>query len=187
MSIAYVILALAVTFARAGDPKVRKANRFAAYQEQEGVTLTVSWQIAMHSNGDFLPLFIAVSNEGKGAAEVDLANFSLKDEEGDTYRPASYKDVLSAVGQLGKDKRLVRDLDYAGLNTRATLRTTPSSFYPHEEAATQDGTTELMTRSQMFDFVYFQIPDRVKHGKLTLVAEGIIDAPAFKVTFQIPK
>ncbi len=38
----------------------------------------------------------------------------------------------------------------------------------------------------MLDFVYFQVPRSVRSQKLTLVVEGIIDAPAFRIPFQLP-
>jgi hypothetical protein len=168
--------------ASAGD-KVKKINRYAVAQEQDGVRVAVSWELARHSDGKFLPLLVNVVNAGSGAAKVELKNFTLVDEEGDVYRAASYADVLSVHGDLGRDKRVMRQLEYGGLGT-APQRFVESSFYPHEQGV-QDVSTELLTNTQMLDMVYFDVPARMRDKKLTLVVEGIIDAPAFRVPFVV--
>ena len=177
-----VLTLMAAPSASARD-RLDKINRYAVALEQDGVEVAVSWKLALHSDGEFVPLIVRVVNTGKGTANVDLENFKLVDSEGDAYRAADYRDVLTVHRDLGRDKRMLRQLDYGGLNT-GPQRFVPSAFYPHEQG-TQDSTTELLTMSQMIDMVYFHVPKRMKGEKLTLVIDGIIDAPAFRLPFSI--
>ena len=181
------VLALALAFAPVSHAReqvdLKKVNRYAMAQEQEGVRVAVSWQVALHSDGEFLPLLVNVVNFGSGPANVELKNFRLVDEDGQVYMPASYEDVLNVHRDLSRDKRVMRSLDYGGLNTRSE-RLVESSFYPYGQR-TQDSTTELITSSQMIDMVYFHVPKGAWKHKMTLEVEGIIDAPPFKIPFAI--
>lgn len=178
-----VTLGLSAGGAAGAAEKVKKTNRFAASQEQEGVTVSVSWELALHSDGKFVPLIVRVANAGSGPARADLKNFTLVDAEGDTYRAASYDDVVAVHRDLGRDKRMMRQLEYGGLDT-GPQRFVESSYYPYEQGVA-DPTTELLTMTQMIDLVYFDVPERARKQKLTLVVEGIIDAPAFRIPFAI--
>ncbi|MFN7971655.1 MAG: hypothetical protein U0166_04815 [Acidobacteriota bacterium] len=180
-TVAIAIAALGGTRAQA-DAKIEKLNRFTVSQEQEGVRLAASWQIAQHAKGPYVPILIGTVNQGETTAKVDLKNISLVDDEGKVYKAAGYKEVLKRNKDLARDKRLVRDLDFGGLFT-GTARLIPSFFYPYEDGVV-DPSTELLTMTQMMDLVYFEVPEREGH-KYTLVVEGVIDAPAFRLPVHI--
>ncbi len=175
-------VALATTLSvTAGD--IGKINRYAWSEVKQGVRVAVSTELAIHTDGTYLPLLINVVNRGSGTALVDLGAMSLRDADGTTYRSVPYRVLLEDYRDLQRDKRLTRQLRYGGLFTHPE-RMIVSRFYPYEQGI-QDPTTELLTQMQMIDIIYFEVPKEKRRGRLTLVAEGIIDAPAFRVPFQL--
>lgn len=177
-------LAMALAIPVFAEVKIGKLNRFAVSQEQEGVRLSASWQLAQHAGGRYVPLLIGTVNQGKTTAKVELGNISLVDEQGKVYKAVGYPEVLKKNKDLPRDKRLARQLDFGNLFT-GTARLIPSYFYPYEDGVV-DSSTELLTMTQMLDLVYFDIPRSDRQGhKFTLVVEGVIDAPAFRLPVAI--
>jgi hypothetical protein len=170
----------------------RKLSTFAFIEEGKIATLIVDTRATRYrDNEPYMPLEIAVANNGVRQMTLTRESFTLADENGNRYPCASPKELLDRYGYLDLDRNLA---ELAGIvfNRFGALIGYPSKLSPTRaigrpgERTTVTDTVELPRYGYILDMIYFPLPSTGIKGhrfELTMTAPELTD-PIF-VKFEV--
>lgn len=157
----------------------RKLSTFAFIEEGRLVTLIVGTRAARdRDETSYIPLEIAVANNGLRTLTLTRESFTLIDEQGQRYPMATARELIENYAFLDWDRRL-GELQSITFNKFSALARYPSKFSPTEMARTsfQDivrDRVSLPRYGYIIDYIYFPKPETGIRGH---TFELFLDAP----------
>lgn len=180
-----------MTGQRAADVD-RKLSTFAFIEEGKLATLIVDTRATRYREDDpYIPIEIAVANNGARQMTLTRESFTLADENGNRYPCASPKELLERYEFLDLDRNLA---ELAGIvfNRFAAMTPYPSKLSPSRAPARPGERTvvtdvvQLPRFGYMLDMIYFPHPSTGIKGhrfELSMTAPELTD-PIF-VKFEV--
>jgi hypothetical protein len=139
----------------------RKLSTFAWIEEGEIATLIVNTQPARDRDGaPYMPLEIAVANNGLRKLTLTRESFVLVDSEGNRYPLATPAELLEGYDMLEFDRNLA-ELEGIVFNKFAAYARYPSNWSPRAAPAATSVVIDLVVLPKfgyLIDFVYFPAP-----------------------------
>jgi hypothetical protein len=148
-----------------------KLSTFSYIEDGDLVTLVVSTKPARDRDGQpYMPLEIAVANNGLRRLTLTRESFVLVDREGRHYPMATTRELIAGYGLLDFDRNLA-EIEGIVFNRFAANPRFPSNFSPTHSAeiSTSNLVRDLVAlpkHGYLIDFIYFPAP-----------ASGIRDQP----------
>jgi hypothetical protein len=147
----------------------RKLSTFAFIEEGKLVTLIVDTRATGFREDDpYIPLEIAISNNGLRQLRITRESFTLVDEQGNRYPAAGPEELVSGYKWLDLDRNALAELDGIVFNKFAAFTRYPSKFSPTTLVAPgtalasgNDIVRDLVSLPKfgyMLDFIYFPQP-----------------------------
>jgi hypothetical protein len=168
----------------------RKLSTHAYIEEGKLVTLVVSVVQARDREGaGYVPLQIAVSNNGLRQLILTRESFTLIDEEKNRYPAASPRELIDNYQFLDLD-RYMAELEGIIANKFAAYRQYPSNFSPNQDFANLEVVRDLVSLPKfgfMVDFIYFpEPPGGLRDHRFELFLDSpSLEDPVF-VKFEVP-
>ena len=138
-----------------------KLSRHAWMEEGQLVTVIVGKLATRDRDGyPYMPLEIAVANNGLRQLGLTLESFALVDEERNRYPAANPRELIEGYTYLDLD-RFVAELDRIVHNKFAAYARYPSNFSPTVEHDTFEVVRDLVSLPRggyMVDMIYFPAP-----------------------------
>ena len=171
---AIIVLALTLTSCLVREP-IRgqevtgldeKLSLFAYIEEGDLVTLIVDTRAARDRDGfPYMPLEIAIANNGLRQLALTRESFTLRDQEGNRYPAAGPKELIEGYTYLDFDRNLA-ELQGIIYNKFAAKARYPSSFSPTGSATrlVRD-LVSLPKHGYLLDFIYFPTPPTGIRGR----------------------
>jgi len=145
---------------KAGDLD-RKLSAFAYIEEGKLVTLIVGTLAARDRDGEaYMPLQIAVSNNGQKRLTMTRESFTLIDQDKNRYPVANPRELIDGYNRLTIDREL-GELDSIIFNKFAAYTRYPSNFSPTDDARRLAVVRDLVSLPKfgyMVDWIYFPMP-----------------------------
>jgi len=139
----------------------RKLSTFAYIEEGKLVTLIVDTLPARDRDGEaYMPLQIAVSNNGQRKLTLTRESFTLIDEDQNRYPTANPRELIEGYDRLTIDREL-GELAGIVVNKFAAYTQYPSNFSPTDNPARLTVVRDLISLPKfgfMIDFLYFPTP-----------------------------
>ena len=146
----------------------RKYSTFAWIEQGDLVTFIVGTKAARYrENSEFMPLEIAIANNGVKNIVLTRESFALIDEQGNRYPAASPRELLEGYDFLDLDRDQLAELqDIAGSKFAAFTRynskfsPTRSAVMDHEFGGTKTvrDMVSLPRYGYLIDYIYFPRP-----------------------------
>ena len=181
---------------RSPDDLDRKLSTFAFIEEGDLVTFIVDTQAARYrDNSPFMPVEIAISNNGVKSLVITRESFELIDENGTRYPAASPRELYEGYDFLDIDRDHLAELELIVYGKFAAYTRYESKFSPTHlsardmtllSATTVRDMVSLPRFGYLIDFIYFPKPETGIKGhrfELFLNAQGV-DNPVF-VKFEV--
>jgi hypothetical protein len=144
----------------------RKLSTFAWIEHGDLVTFIVNTKSSRYRDeAPYVPVEIAVSNNGLKKLFLTRESFTLVDENGDRYPVATPRELIEGYEYLDFDRRLA-EIESIVFNRFATYTRYGSNFSP-TRASTRivRDTVSLPRFGYMIDFIYFPRPSSGVLGK----------------------
>jgi len=168
----------------------RKLSTYAYIEEGKLITLIVSVVQARDREGaGYIPLQIAVSNNGLRQLILTRESFTLIDEQKNRYPVASPRELIENYKFLDLDRHIA-ELEGIIANKFAAYSQYPSNFSPDQDFGSLAVVRDLVSLPKfgyMVDFIYFPEPPGGLRGQrfdLFLDSPSLED-PVF-VKFEVP-
>lgn len=181
---------------RSPDDLDRKLSTFAFIEQGDLVTFIVDTQAARYRDATaFMPLEIAIANNGVKNLVITRESFELIDENGTRYPAASPRELYEGYDFLDIDRDQLAELESIVFNKFAAYTRYESKFSPTHlsrrddnrfAATTVRDLVSLPRFGYLMDFIYFPKPETGIKGhrfELFLDAQGVED-PIF-VKFEV--
>lgn len=174
------------------DALDRKLSTFAYIEQGELMTLIVDTKATRYREATpYIPLEIAVANNGLRQLTLTRESFTLIDEEGNRYPAVSPKELIEGYEFLDLDREQLADLEGIVFNKFATFTRYPSKFSPTRNFTFGSNNlvrdhVALPKFGYVLDFLYFPAPKTGLLGhefELFVVAQEL-DDPVF-VKFEV--
>lgn len=158
----------------------RKLSKFAFIEDGDIVTLIVGTRATRYRDGtSYIPLELAIANNGVRQLRLTREQFTLIDEEGNRYPAASPQELMEGYEFLDLDRTNLAELEGIVFNKFAAYQRYPSKLSPTRMART--GRSEVVRDlvslpkfGYLLDFIYFPAPSTgVKGHRFEL----FIDSP----------
>lgn len=168
----------------------RKLSTFAYIEEGKLVTLIVSVLQARDREGaGYMPLQIAVSNNGMRQLILTRESFTLIDEQKNRYPAANPQELIESYKFLDLDRHIA-ELRGIISNKFAAYQEYPSNFSPDQDWGRLEIVRDLVSLPKfgyMIDFIYFpEPPGGVRGQRFELFLDSpSLEEPVF-VKFQVP-
>jgi hypothetical protein len=185
-----VVVGAAVLALGAAGPTTSEGYAYYTYREM-GDRLTVlvdSYPASLHGDDAYVPLSIAVGLSGPGkSVVVTPESFTLLDQDGKAYNPASYQEIARNYPKRLFDDMFMRSHPIVVGSQFSTSMRLPADFYP-----TMVGRGVRMERVELGPFtwfhtvLYFPRPQAGLEGVLTLRISGGGEPPV-DIRFRIPR
>ena len=168
----------------------RKLSTFAYIEEGKLVTLIVSVLQARDREGSgYMPLQIAVSNNGMRQLVLTRESFTLIDEQKNRYPAANPQELIEGYNFLDLDRHMA-ELRGIIANKFAAYQEYPSNFSPDQDFGRLEVVRDLVSLPKfgyMVDFIYFPEPPGGLRGHRF---ELFLDSPSLEepvfVKFEVP-
>jgi hypothetical protein len=168
----------------------RKLSTFAYIEEGKLATLIVDVVQARDREGaGYMPLHIAVSNNGLRQLILTRESFTLIDEAKNRYPAANPRELIEGYNFLDLDRHMA-ELDGIIVNKFAAYRRYPSNFSPDQAVQRLTVVRDLVSLPKfgyMVDYIYFPEPPGGIRGKRF---ELFLDSPSLEdpifVKFEVP-
>jgi hypothetical protein len=176
---------------RSPDDLDRKLSTFAFIEQGDLVTFIVDTQAARYRDKSaFMPLEIAIANNGVKNLVIARESFELIDENGTRYPAASPRELYEGYDFLDVDRDQLAELESIVFGKFAAYTRYESKFSPTHMSARDNSLLSATTVRDMvslprfgylLDFIYFPKPETGIKGhrfELFLDAQGV-DNPIF--------
>lgn len=181
---------------RSPDDLDRKLSTFAYIEQGDLVTFIVDTQAARYrEKSAFMPIEIAIANNGLRNLVITRESFQLIDEQGNRYPAASPRELYEGYDFLDIDRNNLAELELIVHNKFAAYTRYESKFAPtHLSGRDMDLVSPTTVRDMvslprfgyLLDFIYFPKPTTGIKGhrfELFLDAQGL-ENPVF-VKFEV--
>jgi hypothetical protein len=168
----------------------RKLSTFTYIEEGKLVTLIVNVVAARDREGaGYMPLQIAVANNGLRQLILTRESFTLVDENKNRYPAASPQELIEGYNFLNLDRHM-SELGGIVANKFAAYQRYPSNFSPTEDFARLAVVRDLVSLPKfgyMIDFIYFpEPPGGIRGHRFELFLDSpSLEDPVF-VKFEVP-
>jgi hypothetical protein len=139
----------------------RKLSTHAYIEEGKLVTLIVDTLPARDRDGEpYMPLQIAVSNNGQRKLTLTRESFTLIDADKNRYPTANPRELIEGYDRLTVDRE-IGELDGIIINKYAAYTRYPSNFSPSDNVGAMRVVRDLVSLPKfgyMIDFLYFPTP-----------------------------
>ena len=153
------------------DALDRKLSTFAYIEQGDLMTLIVDTKATRYrENSPYIPLEIAIANNGLRQIALTRESFTLIDEEGNRYPAASPRELIEGYEFLDLDRNQLAELDGIIFNKFAAFARYPSMFSPTRgysfgRSNIVRDLVSLPKFGYLLDFVYFPAPKNGLLGK----------------------
>lgn len=153
----------------------RKLSTFTYIEQGELVTFIVSTKATRYrDDSPYVPIEIAVANNGLKRLQLTRESFTLVDEQGNRYPAATPRELIEEYRFLDFDRRL-QEIYSVTFNKFAALTRYPSNFSPERAGGALVRDLVSLPRFGYFiDFLYFPRPEA---GVLDQRFELFMDSP----------
>jgi hypothetical protein len=170
----------------------RKLSTFAFIEQGDLVTLIVDTKATRYREATpYIPLEIAIANNGLRQLVLTRESFTLIDEEGNRYPAASPQELIEGYEFLDLDREQLAELRGIVFNKFAAYQQYPSMFSPTRNFSVGRSNlvrdmVSLPKFGYMLDFVYFPAPETGLLGRKfeLFVDSQELEDPVF-VRFQV--
>ncbi len=174
------------------DALDRKLSTFAYIEEGDLMTLIVDTKATRYrENSPYIPLEIAIANNGLRQIALTRESFTLIDEEGNRYPAASPRELIEGYEFLDLDRNQLSELDGIIFNKFAAFSRYPSMFSPtrgHSFGRSNlvRDLVSLPRFGYLLDFIYFPYPKNGLLGKrfVLFVHSQQLEDPVF-IKFEV--
>jgi hypothetical protein len=174
------------------DDLDRKLSTFAFIEQGELVTLIVDTKATRYREAtEYIPIEIAIANNGLRQLSLTRESFTLIDEEGNRYPAVSPRELIEGYEFLDLDRDQLAELEGIIFNKFATFTRYPSQFSPTRTVSFGSSSlvrdhVALPKFGYILDFLYFPAPKTgLKGHKLELfLAAAELEDPVF-VRFEV--
>ena len=153
------------------DALDRKLSTFAYIEQGDLMTLIVDTKATRYrENSPYIPLEIAIANNGLRQIALTRESFTLIDEEGNRYPAASPRELIEGYEFLDLDRNQLAELDGIIFNKFAAFARYPSMFsptggYSFGRSNLVRDLVSLPRFGYLLDFIYFPAPKNGVLGK----------------------
>ena len=170
----------------------RKLSTFAFIEQGEIMTLIVDTKATRYREATaYIPIEIAIANNGLRQIVLTRESFTLIDEEGNRYPAASPKELIESYEFLDLDRDQLSELQGIVFNRFAAHQRYPSMFSPtrnftHGRSNLVRDLVSLPKHGYLLDFVYFPAPKTglLGHRFELFVDSQQLESPVF-VKFEV--
>jgi hypothetical protein len=170
----------------------RKLSTFAFIEQGDAMTLIVGTKSTRYREASaYIPIEIAISNNGLRQISLTRESFTLIDEAGNRYPAVSPQELIESYDFLDLDRTQLAELQSIVFNKFATYTRYPSKFSPTR--AFSIGASNLVRDhvalpkfGYVLDFLYFPAPQTglIGHRFDLFVDAQELDDPVF-VKFEV--
>jgi len=170
----------------------RKLSTFAYIEQGAVMTLIVDTRATRYrEKTDYIPIEIAIANNGLRQISLTRESFTLIDEEGNRYPAVSPRELIEGYDFLDLDRTQLAELQSIIFNKFATYTRYPSKFSPTRQFNLGGSNlvrdhVSLPKFGYLLDFLYFPAPQSglLGHRFELFVTAPELEDPVF-VKFEV--
>ena len=170
----------------------RKLSTYAFIEQGELATIIVGTRSTRYREATaYIPVEIAIANNGLRQLSLTRESFTLLDEEGNRYPAVSPRELIEGYDFLDLDRQQLAELQSIIFNKFATYTRYPSKFSPTRQFSSGSSAlvrdhVALPKYGYLLDFLYFPAPKTglLEHRFDLFVTAPELEDPVF-VKFEV--